>query len=424
MSLYKNTQLQIAAAAKKMNLSPNIKKIVDEPERIVEVNFYIYQDDGQLKKVRGFRVQHSTLRGPAKGGLRFHPQVDMDEVKALAGWMTIKCAVMDLPYGGGKGGIAIDPRLLSERELEHLTRQFVQAIHEIIGPEKDIPAPDVYTNSKIMDIIADEYHKITQHPQAKAVVTGKSIKNGGSLGRDTATAQGGVHVLNNYLKKINKEKKDCRIAVQGYGNAGAKAAIIFAQEGYQVIAVSDSSGGILADQGIDPAKMEACKIEKGSVQKCATTIHNYQAKNPNCRHLTNPELLTIDCDVLVLAALENQITTENAADIKTSIILELANGPISPAADNLLAKRNITVLPDILANAGGVTVSYFEWYQNMNGEKWDIEKVAEKLEKKMRASFSEVNQIKEKYVGATYREAAYILALQRIEETFRKKYKN
>jgi len=426
MSLYQNTQYQLETAAKKMKLAEDIRRIVHEPERIVEVNFHIHRDNGELEMIKGFRVQHCTLRGPAKGGIRFHPQVDMEEVKALAGWMTIKCAVMDIPYGGGKGGIIIDSSQLSKRELEHMTRQYIQAIYEVIGPKKDVPAPDVYTNAQIMDWVSDEYRKLTKDKDYLAVVTGKSIANGGSLGRDTATAQGGVYVLLSYLKKLKKDPSKCRVAVQGFGNAGANAASILAKEGYKIIAVSDSQGGILCENGIDLVKMEKCKIKNGTVQKYETATIDCNPKDGVacvCKKITNAELLTLKCDVLVLAALENQITESNAKYIEASIIIELANGPITPMADKILVDKKITVLPDILANAGGVTVSYFEWVQNLKKEKWSAEKVALKLKNKMVKAFSDVDKAKQDFKASDYREAAYILALGRIEKAFREKHR-
>jgi glutamate dehydrogenase/leucine dehydrogenase len=374
------------------------------------VNFHIHRDDGKVQMVKGFRVQHNTLRGPAKGGIRFHPQVDMGEVKALAGWMSIKCAVVNIPYGGGKGGVEIDPRDLSEHELEQLTRQFTQAIAPIIGPRRDVPAPDVYTNAKIMNWIADEYHCI--HPNEEdylAVVTGKSLDNGGSLGRDSATAAGGVIVLESLMNKLGEQLEGKTMVVQGFGNAGHHAARILAEKGIKIIAVSDSKGGIKNDAGLDYAELIKTKEEKGSVTAAAG------------EQISNKDILALECDILVLAALENQITDANSGDIKAKVIIELANGPITPEAHETLEKNGITVLPDILANAGGVTVSYYEWEQNLRHEKWSEEDVVEKLEKSQKQAFEDISKIKDEF-KTDYRNASYVLALRRIESAFEEKH--
>jgi glutamate dehydrogenase/leucine dehydrogenase len=410
MSLYENTQKLINRAADTMELSEEVRKVVNEPERVLSVNFHIHRDDGKVQMVKGFRVQHNTLRGPAKGGIRFHPQVDMGEVKALAGWMSIKCAVVNIPYGGGKGGVEIDPRDLSEHELEQLTRQFTQAIAPIIGPRRDVPAPDVYTNAKIMNWIADEYHCI--HPNEEdylAVVTGKSLDNGGSLGRDSATAAGGVIVLESLMNKLGEQLEGKTMVVQGFGNAGHHAARILAEKGIKIIAVSDSKGGIKNDAGLDYAELIKTKEEKGSVTAAAG------------EQISNKDILALECDILVLAALENQITDANSGDIKAKVIIELANGPITPEAHETLEKNGITVLPDILANAGGVTVSYYEWEQNLRHEKWSEANVAEKLEKSQRQAFEDVDKTKDKF-KTDYRNASYILALRRIESAFEEKH--
>lgn len=409
-----------------MNLSQDMKDIIEAPERILEVHFPVKMENGSTEVFTGFRVQHSTLRGPAKGGIRFHPQVDMGEVKALAGWMSIKCAVMDLPLGGGKGGVIVNPKELSEGEKERLTRAFARKIEPIIGPQKDIPAPDVYTNAQIMDWIADEYQKITGDT-TKAVVTGKSIENGGSLGRDSATAQGGVYVLLEYCKKQNLDPKTLTVAIQGYGNAGSWAARLLHQEGFHIKAVSDSRGGIHCNRGLDIEKVSEYKSEKGSVQ----TAENVCGEIGGCaieskdgttpfQKITNAELLTLDIDILVLSALENQITDENVHQIQAKIILELANGPIVPTADDILDEKGVTVIPDILANAGGVTVSKFEWEQNLAQEKWTKEEVDTKLKKAMITAFADVDTTSKKW-NTNYRIGAFILAIQRIEEAYRKK---
>ena len=419
MSLYENTQKLINRAADTMELKDEVRKVVNEPERVLTVNFHIHRDNGDIQMVKGFRVQHNTLRGPAKGGVRFHPQVDMGEVKALAGWMTIKCAVVDIPYGGSKGGVEIDPRDLSEGELEQITRQFTQAIAPIIGPRRDIPAPDVYTNAKIMNWIADEYHcTYPNEDDYLAVVTGKSLDNGGSLGRDSATAAGGVIVLESYLKKTGEELKGKTVAVQGFGNAGHHVARILAEKGAKIVAVTDSKGGIYAENGFDPMKAHACKLEKGGIGECLMEAGSNGGEE---KQISNDEILALECDILILAALENQITEANADVVKAKIVAELANGPITPEAHEMLENKEITVLPDILTNAGGVTVSYYEWEQNLRHEKWTEEAVAEKLEKSQRQAFEDVDKVKDEF-KTDYRNASYVLALRRIESAFEEKH--
>ncbi len=423
-SLYKNTQAQIALAADTMQLAADIRKVMNEPERVLEVNFHIHRDKGEIEMLQGFRVQHSTLRGPSKGGIRFHPEVDMSEVKALAGWMTIKCAVVDIPYGGGKGGVIVDPHNYSEGEIEQIAREFTHSIGPIIGPRRDVPAPDVYTNAKIMDIIADEYHRLHANEKDwQAVVTGKSIENGGSLGRDSATAAGGVHVLQAYLTEVGEQLKGKTVAVQGFGNAGHHAARILHEQGAKVVAVTDSRGGIFSPHGFDPMKAYACKLEKGKVGECLAEVMSdcEDTEGEKCRELTNAEVLSLDVDILVLAALQDQITEDNENHIRAKIIVELANGPTTPTAHATLVKNGVTVLPDILANAGGVTVSYYEWLQNIEGSKWKEEKVAKLLAKSQAEAFQAVHAVVEEF-ETDYRNASYVLALRRIEQAFREKH--
>lgn len=425
-SLYKNTQALINQAADTMQLDPTIRQIMGEPERTLEVNFHIHRDNGESVMLRGFRVQHSTIRGPAKGGIRFHPEVDMGEVKALAGWMSIKCAVVDIPFGGGKGGVIIDPRGYSERELEQVTRAFTHSISPIIGPRRDVPAPDVYTNAQIMDWISDEYRRLhATEPNWQAVVTGKSLDNGGSLGRDSATAAGGVHVVQAYYEKIGDSLAGKSVAIQGFGNAGHHMARILHEQGAKIVAITDSRGGIYSAAGIDPVAAYSCKREKGGLSECVAELSREcpDAEGETCRTITNSEILSLEVDVLVLAALQGQITEENENHIRAKVVAELANGPISPTAHTTLVKNGITVLPDVLANAGGVTVSYYEWSQNLAGEKWSEEKVAELLEKSQREAFHEVHTVAEEY-ETDYRNAAYILALRRISHAFDEKHKS
>ncbi|KKU80157.1 MAG: Glutamate dehydrogenase, partial [Candidatus Peregrinibacteria bacterium GW2011_GWA2_47_7] len=350
-----------------MKLAGNIEEVLSHPERVIEVSIPILMDNGKLRIFQGFRVQHNSIRGPYKGGVRYHPKVDMDEVKALSTWMTMKCAVVDIPLGGAKGGIVVDPKELSARELEQLTREYTLAISPFIGPEMDIPAPDVYTNPQIMAWMMDEYSKIKGR-NVPGVVTGKAVEIGGSLGRDSATSQGGVYVLEEYLKSIGKEAAGLTVVVQGFGNAGSHVARLLHDLGMKVIALSDSKSGLYCPDGLLPEKAITCKAEKGKVGECAP-------EGQKCEIITNEALLELECDILILSALENQLTGENAAKVQAKIILELANGPITPEADEVLKTKGVDILPDILSNAGGVTVSYFELVQNQMNYYWSLEEV-------------------------------------------------
>ncbi len=401
-----NAKNTIKKAAEKLNLSKETLDIILNTEREVKVNFPVQMDDGTQKIFTGYRIQHNSLLGPYKGGIRYHPEVNLNEVSALSIWMTIKTATLNLPLGGGKGGVICNPKELSEQEIENLTRGFIKKIAPVIGPHKDIPAPDVYTNSKIMDIIVDEYSKTEGIPieKAKAVVTGKSIENGGSLGRDTATARGGQFVLKQAIEqtKIIPTLENATIAIQGIGNAGGNFAKLISKDNAKIIAISDSKGAIHNPKGLNINKVLEHKKQTGSVMNTPDTI---------C--MTNEQLLELDCDVLVPAALANQITEKNADKIKAKIILELANGPTTPEADKILEEKNKLILPDILTNAGGVTVSYYEWFQNINQEKWTAEKVDEKLKEKMQNATKEILDKKEKYQTTT-RIAAYVNAIERL----------
>lgn len=401
-----NAKTIIKEATKKLNLSEEITNILLSPERETKVNFPVKMDDGSLKIFTGYRIQHNSLLGPYKGGIRYHPEIDLDEVSALATWMTIKTATVDLPLGGGKGGVICNPKELSETELENLTRAFIKKITPIIGPYKDIPAPDVYTNAKIMDIIVDEYSKTKNISieKAKAVVTGKSLKNGGSLGRDTATARGGQFVLKQAIKQtqIIPSLENATIAIQGSGNAGGNFAKLIAKDNAKIIAISDSRSAIQNPNGLNIEKILEYKKQTGSFTNA-----------PDTTPITNEQLLELECDILVPAALANQITERNADKIKAKIILELANGPTTPEADKILEGKNKLILPDILANAGGVIVSYYEWYQNIHQEKWTAEKVDEKLKEKIQNATKEVLGKKEQYQTTT-RIAAYINAIDRL----------
>lgn len=363
----------------------------------------------------GFRVQHNNACGPYKGGFRYHAQVDREEVNALAAWMTIKCSVVGIPLGGAKGGVVVDPKTLSQAELERLTRAYVRAIEPVVGPTVDVPAPDVNTNAQIMDWFADEYSRL-KGKDMRGVVTGKPLGKGGSKGRNEATAQGGVYILDEYAKAKGMDPKKTRVVIQGFGNAGGIMAKLLTNSGYEIVGVSDSQGGIVCSHGINPDELMACKIEKNSVAHCGVHVSKVHGMDGStCRMVSNEELLESECDILVLAALENQVHKDNAGRIKAKVILELANGPTTPEADEILAGRGVIVIPDILANAGGVTVSYFEMLQNAAGEEWSEEVVAVKLKDTMLKAWKEVSANAEKY-KCRMREAAFITSLARVAE--------
>lgn len=401
MNAYENYLAVLNHAAKLLRLDAGVHEILKYPQRIIDVHISLKMDDGNVNVFQGYRVQFNNARGPYKGGIRYHPDVDLDEVKALSAWMTIKCAVVNIPLGGGKGGIIVNPKELSQHEIERLSRGYIQALHRNLGPQVDIPAPDVYTNAQIMAWMKDEYEKI--YGKNPAIITGKPIDQGGSKGRDKATAQGGYYVLEQ-AAKLKQLQKGATVAVQGYGNAGHTLARLAHEGGFRVVAVSDSKGGIHNEKGLDPMHVLEHKKQTGSVQ-------NYEG----AKNITNKDILELDVDVLVPAALENQITKENADNINANIVIELANGPTTPPADEILHKKGILVVPDILANAGGVTVSYFEWKQNLADEQWELDKVDKQLKEIMLDSFQNVHEHATKH-NVDFRTAAYLLALQRIAE--------
>ncbi len=413
MSLFENTLAQIRKASDLMGLSANAREVISRHERILEVSVPVKMDNGTVQVFRGYRCQHNSLRGPYKGGIRFHPDVDLEEVKALSAWMTMKCAVVGIPLGGGKGGIIVDSKKLSPRELEEMTRVYARAITPFIGPKMDVPAPDVYTNAQIMGWIADEYSKI-KGENVLGVVTGKALAMGGSEGRDTATSQGGMYVLMEYLREKGISPAGLRVAVQGFGNAGSFMAKFAQEAGMKVIAVSDSKNGIFCDAGLDIAKVMSGKAEKGEVALCTDA----GIGGGMCQVVSNADLLALDCDILVLSALENQVHKDNAANVKARMILELANGPVTPEADEILKSKNVPVIPDILANAGGVTVSYFELVQNEANYYWSAEEVQAKLKPIMVKAWMDISANQKKY-NCTYREAAFISALRRIADALK-----
>ena len=361
-------------------------------------------DDGTLKIFEGYRVEYNNTLGPYKGGIRYHPDTEINEVKALAFWMTLKCAVAGIPMGGGKGGITVDPHKLSKAELERLSRGWVKKLSDVLGPHKDVPAPDVNTTPEIMAWMADEYAKITGD-KTRATFTGKPIHNGGSEGRGVATGLGGFYVFNILSKELNLPEK-CKVAIQGFGNVGANAAEIFTQHGHIVIAVSDSKSAIYKESGLDLEKVEAHKKNTGALKDFE-----------GAKNITNEELLELNCDVLIPAAFEDQITKDNADKIKAKVILELANGPTTPEADEILYQKNIPVIPDILANSGGVTVSYFEWEQNLKGEHWTEKQVFNKLKTILDYSSKKMLS-KAREFKTSLRMGAFIVALERIKEKY------
>ncbi|MCS4542006.1 MAG: Glu/Leu/Phe/Val dehydrogenase [Euryarchaeota archaeon] len=394
---------QLDIAAEKLNLDPGIHEILKQPKRALIVSVSIRMDNGNIRSFTGYRVQYHDARGPYKGGTRYHPDVTLDEVKALAALMTWKCAVVDIPYGGAKGGIACNPKEMSLVELERLTRRYTSMILDLIGPYRDIPASDVGTNPQIMAWITDTYSQFRGY-SVPEIATGKPLIIGGSEGRADAPSRGVVLCTKEMVSKIGKRFKDMTVAVQGYGNVGASAAILLKKEGCKIIAVSDSRGGIYNPNGIDPIKVLKHKEKSGSV-----------IGFEECKGITNEELLELECDILVPAALENQITKANADKIKAKIITEAANAPTTPEADEILSKKGIIVIPDILANAGGVLASYFEWLQNLHREHWSEEEFIKKLEYKMLEAFDDVYETSEKN-EVDMRTAALMLGVGRVAE--------
>ena len=406
MNIFEMAKIPLNQAIKAMQLDPGAAAIIAVPERTLEVSIPLKMDDGSTKVFTGYRSQHSTVLGPAKGGVRYHQNVSLDEVKTLAFWMTCKCAVAGLPYGGGKGGIIVDPNTLSKRELEALTRAYIDRIAMIIGEKKDIPAPDMNTNAQIMGWMMDEYSKITGQFEP-GFITGKAICVGGSLGRTAATGRGVVTAALEALKLKGIAPQNATAAVQGFGNVGSWTAKLFNEEGVKVVAVSDVKGAIYNADGLDCNDVEKFAQANGSV-----------VGYPGAKVITNAELLALEVTILSPCAMELQITKDNAANVKAQIVAEGANGPTTPEADEILSAKGVFVVPDILANGGGVTVSYFEWVQNLYRYFWSEEEVVEKQIVMMRNAFKNVYAAAEKY-GVNMRVAAYIVALSSLDEAMK-----
>jgi glutamate dehydrogenase (NADP+) len=412
MQLFADASQRLEKSLRYVNLPEDALEYLRHPKSSLTVSIPVRMDDGSLKVFQGYRVRYDDTRGPTKGGVRYHPNVSMDEVQSLAFWMTFKCAVLELPFGGGKGGITLDPKSLSRMELERLSRGYIDAIADFIGPDVDILAPDVYTNPTIMGWMMDQYNVI-QRKISRAVVTGKPISMGGSAGRDTATGIGAFLTIEAIAPRLGLIPAETTVAIQGFGNAGSVLAVQLAQAGYRIVAVSDSQGGIYAPQGLDIPSIQHHKDStrllkavycEGSV--CSVVDHNI---------ISNDDLLTLNVDILIPAALENQITEANADKIQAKYIFEVANGPITSAADEILDKKGILISPDILVNAGGVTVSYFEWVQNRSGLYWSEEEVFGQLKQRMVKATESIWQVAQKQ-GISLRTAGYVLALERIGE--------
>ncbi|MBN1380451.1 MAG: Glu/Leu/Phe/Val dehydrogenase [Deltaproteobacteria bacterium] len=400
-------QKQLDQCAKILNLDPGVQAMLRLPSRELHVSIPVRMDDGSYKVFQGFRVQYNDAKGPTKGGIRFHPDETIDTVRALAAWMTWKCSLLDLPLGGGKGGVVCNPKEMSQAELERLSRAYVDKVWQIIGPENDVPAPDVYTNPQIMAWMVDEYSKLAGKNQF-GVITGKPLALGGSAGRGDATARGGLYTVREAAKECGIDLSKATIAIQGYGNAGYYAAVL-AKElfGSKIVAVSDSKGGIYSADGLDPEAV-------GKHKEKTSSVVNF----PNTTAISNEEILEMEVDVLLPSALENVITEANASKMKAKIIAELANGPTTPEADEILHKNGVHVIPDFLCNAGGVTVSYFEMVQNFYMYYWDVEDVHERLNKKMTVAYHSVLDASKKY-NINMRQAAYVVAVARVVEAMK-----
>lgn len=410
-SIFSDAQRRLTEVFKYFELPDDVREKLKRPKLSLSVSIPVRMDDGSLKVFTGYRVQFDDTRGPTKGGIRYHPDVTLDEVTSLSFWMTIKCAVMNLPFGGAKGGVVVHPKDLSRLELERLSRNYIREIADIIGPKRDIPAPDVYTNATIMGWMADEYSQIKRQ-QLPGVITGKPVHLNGSLGRVAATGRGALQVLQEWVQRKKMQPENMTLAVQGFGNAGYHFARLAHDEGFNIVAVSDSKGAIFSEQGLDPVGVMEHKLQHNDLKTMmycdgsVCDLHRY-------KKISNDEILKLDVDVLVLAALENQIHKENADAVKAKLILEIANGPVTSEADAILDLKGIFVLPDVLVNAGGVTVSHFEWVQNRAGLYWEEETVNERLKEKMSQEANAIFDIAEEK-KTSLRTAAYLQGVKRI----------
>jgi glutamate dehydrogenase (NAD(P)+) len=398
---------QLDEAAKLIKLDNGLHQILAHPKRVLIVSIPVRLDNKEIRVFTGFRSQHNDARGPYKGGIRYHPQVTIDEVKALSMWMTWKCAIADIPYGGGKGGVICNPKEMSDLELERMTRRYAYAIADIIGPHTDIPAPDVYTGGKEMAWIMDTYSALKGNYVQPEVITGKPLAIGGSLGRTEATGRGLSFTVREAAKKLKLNLHTATVAVQGFGNAGQYAAQLLEEQGAKVIAVSDSKGGVYNKNGIQIGTLRKHKEKKGSV-----------VGFPESKPISNEEVLETDCTILIPAALENQITKKNAPKISAKVVAEAANGPTTPEADDILYKNKTLLIPDVLANGGGVTVSYFEWLQNLRRESWSETQVNEMLDKNITRAFSDVYATHDKY-QVNMRKASTVLAINRVVDAIK-----
>lgn len=405
-NVFENAQAQVKKACDKLGMEPNVYELLKEPQRVIEVNIPVKMDDGSIKVFKGFRSQHNDAVGPTKGGVRFHPNVSLEEVKALSIWMTFKCSVTGIPYGGGKGGIIVDPATLSQGELERLSRGYIDGIYKLIGEKVDVPAPDVNTNGQIMSWMVDEYNKLTGSSNI-GVITGKPVEFGGSLGRNEATGFGVAVTAREAAKKLGIDMKEAKVAVQGFGNVGAFTVKNIQKLGGTVVAIAEwckdhGTYVIYNEAGLDFQAMWDFRAENGN-------LYDF----PGAKHLSLDEFWALDVDILVPAALENAITADVAKTIKAKLVCEAANGPTTPEADEVLAEKGIVLTPDILTNAGGVTVSYFEWVQNLYGYYWSEAEVEAKEEEAMVKAFEALWKIKEEY-NVTMRESAYMHSVKRV----------
>ncbi len=404
-NVYQATQKRIKHAVEQLGLSLNVYESLKSPDRLIESSLPVKMDDGSIRSFTAFRAQHSNVLGPYKGGIRYHTDVNANEIKAMSIWMTLKCAIARVPYGGGKGGVICNPENLSSKELERISRQYIRAMSPVLGPEKDIPAPDVNTNAQVMAWMTDEYCRIRGFNDL-GIVTGKPLDMGGCVGRETATGRGVFYAVQQAAKMINLPLKDAVVAVQGYGNVGYYAALFLWEKGCKIVAVTDSTGGAYDEKGLNPKELYEHKKQTGSVKR-------YK----NSSNINSAELFTLNCDIIVPAALGNQITADIAKNIKAKIIGEGANGPITPEADEILKEKNILVVPDVLASSGGVIVSYFEWVQNNYSFYWPSEEIEKQLEQKIVEAFTYLYNYSASWENKiTIREAAFMYAIKRLAD--------